>query len=89
MLHRARKAAMHGENRFMLLRFPSALCSDHGRAINISEEDWPSTLRGEAAEIYLRWEHDLKPQGFHLTAEILDFPGGMPGDVGLFLVWGK
>jgi len=89
LLHKARQAAAHGETRFLLLRFPSQLCSDRGRAINISEPDWPSTLRGEAAEIYLRWEHDLRPHGFHLTAEILDFPGGMPGDVGLFLVWGQ
>jgi CBS domain-containing protein len=87
MLHKAREAAMRGEKKFMLLRFPSQLCSDQGRAINISEPDWPSTLRGEAAEIYLRWEHELRPQGFHLTAEILNFPGGMPGDVGLFLAW--
>lgn len=89
LLHKARQAAAHGERRFMLLRFPSQVCSDRGRAINIGEPDWPSTLRGEAAEIYLRWEHDLRPHGFRIAAEILDFPGGMPGDVGLFLVWGQ
>jgi CBS domain-containing protein len=88
LVHRARQAAMHGEKRFMILRFPAQLCSDNGRAINITEPDWPSTLRGEAAELYLRWEHDLRPQGFHISAEILDFPGGMPGDIGLFLSWG-
>jgi hypothetical protein len=53
------------------------------------EPRWPGTLRGEAAEIYLRWERDLKPHGFHLTARVLDFPGGIPGDIGLFLVWGE
>ena len=89
LLHHAREAAEHGENEFMLLRFPSQLCSDHGRAINVPEPDWPKTLRGEPAEIYLRWERDLKPRGFHLTARVLDFPGGVPGDVGLFLVWGE
>jgi hypothetical protein len=47
----------------------------------------PETLRGEGAEIYMRWEHDLKPGGFHLTARGLDFPDGFPGDIGLFLVW--
>ena len=71
----------------MLLRFPSAVCSDGGRAINVTEADWPTTLRGEAAETYLRWERDLKPRGFHLTARVLDFPGGVPGDIGLLLVW--
>jgi len=87
-LHNARQAAEHGQKEFMLLRFPSQLCSDGGRSINAAETDWPSTLRGEAAEIYLRWERDLKPHGFGLTASMLEFPGGMPGDIGLFLVWG-
>ena len=73
----------------MLLRFPSQACSDGGRAINAMEPGWPSTLRGEAAEMFLRWERDLKPHGFHLGARVLEFPGGMPGDVGLFLVWGQ
>jgi CBS domain-containing protein len=88
ILHRARQAAENGETEFMLLRFPSRLCGDGGRAINVTEPGWPATLRGEAAEIYLRFEHDLKPRGFHFAAQILDFPGGVPGDIGLFLIWG-
>jgi len=88
LIHKARKAAENGEKEFLLLRFPSQLCTDGGRSINVSEADWPSTLRGEAAEIYLRWERDLKPRGFHLSAIILDFPDGLPGDVGLYLLWG-
>jgi CBS domain-containing protein len=89
LLHQAHQSAEQGEKEFMLLRFPSQLCSDGGRAINISEAVWSATLRGEAGELYLRWERDLKPQGFPLGARILDFPGGMPGDVGLFLTWGQ
>jgi CBS domain-containing protein len=84
----ARRAAEHGQSEFMLLRFPNQLCNDHGRAINMMEPGWPATLRGEAAEIYLRWQRDLKPRGFHLAARVLEFPGGMPGDIGLFLLWG-
>ena len=87
ILHRARQAAENGQKEFMLLRFPSHLCSDCGRAINVTEPGWPATLRGEAAEIYLRWERDLKPRGFHIAAQVLDFPGGVPGDIGLFLIW--
>ena len=71
----------------MLLRFPADLCTDRGRSVNATLPDWSQTLRGEAAEIYLRWERDLKPGGFHLAARVLDFPGGFPGDIGLFLVW--
>ncbi len=89
MLHNARQAAERGQTELMLLRFPSQLCSDRGRAINAMEPNWPTTLRGEAAELYLRWEHELRPNGFRLGARVLDYPGGMPGDVGLFLVWGE
>jgi hypothetical protein len=84
LMHQARQAGERGEKEFMLLRFPSQLCSDAGRAVSVSESHWPATLRGEAAEIYLRWEHELKPNGFRLGARI---PGGMPGDIGLFLIW--
>lgn len=89
ILHQARQAAEHGQKEMMLLRFPGQLCSDGGRAVNAPEPGWARTLRGEAAEIYLRWERDLKPHGFGLAARVLDFPGGMPGDIGLFLIWGE
>jgi CBS domain-containing protein len=89
LLHQARQAAERGEKEWPLLRLPSELLSDGGRAVNAPQPDWPKTLGGEAAEIYLRWERDLKPRGFGISARVLDFPGGMPGDIGLFLVWGK
>src|SRR5271163_2090874 len=89
LLHQARQAAEHRQKEYMLLRFPNQLCGDGGRAINAAEPDWPATLRGEGAEIYLRWERDLKARGFHLAARVLEFPGGMPGDIGLFLIWGE
>ncbi len=89
LLHRAREAAERGDREFQLLRFPSDLCSDGGRAINAALPEWPQTLRGEAAELYVRWENELKTRGFHLSARVLDFPGGKPGDVGLVLGWGE
>lgn len=89
LLAKARRAAANGKKQIMLLRFPSQLCSDGGREINANQEDWPTTLRGEPAELYLRWEQDLKDRGFKLTAQVLNFPGGIPGDIGLFLAWGN
>jgi hypothetical protein len=88
-LHRAREAAENGAKECMLLRFPNEVCIDGGRAINAVAKNWPATLRGEPAEIYLRWERDLKPQGFSLSARVLEFPDGKPGDIGFFLVWGE
>ncbi len=87
MLHRAREAAESGQTEYLVLRFPNQLCIDGGRAINVAEGGWPATLRGEAAEIYLRWERDLKHCGFSLSARVLEFPDGKPGDIGLSLAW--
>jgi hypothetical protein len=90
LVHHARTAAEHGAEQCLLLRFPSDLCSDGSRAINNPPNDsWPETLRGEAAEIYQRWHLTLRPLGFNLSAQVLEFPGGKPGDVGLFLRWGE
>lgn len=89
MLRNARAAAQKGEEEQLLLRFPCELCTDHGRAINAPDPAWPATLRGLAAEIFLRWKKELQPQGFGLAARVVDFPDGMPGDIGLFLEWGR
>lgn len=80
-------AAARGLSEAMVMRFPSTLCSDSGRAIGNAEPDWPESLPGKAREAYLLWERLGKPNGFHFRAAILDYPGGMPGDVGLFLDW--
>ncbi len=88
MLAKAHEAATRGEKELLLLRFPSDLCADRGRKINVAEADWPSTLRGEPAEVYLHWERELRSRGFGIAASVLDFPGGIPGDIGLYLTWG-
>jgi hypothetical protein len=87
MLDKAKLAAGRGEQEFMLLRFPSDLCSDGGRKINVAEEGWEGTLRGEAAEFYSRWRMELKPRSFGLTARIVSFEDGIIGDVALYLTW--
>jgi hypothetical protein len=63
--------------------------NDAGRAVNAGEPNWPATLRGDASKIYVRWERDLRPHDFRLSARVLEFPGGMPGEIGLFLSWGE
>lgn len=89
IMHQACEAAEHGQKELLLLRFPSQLCIDGGRTVNVAEHDWPTTLRGRPAELYLRWERDLKPRGFLLSARVLEYPDGKPGDIGLFLGWGE
>ncbi len=87
LIAHARAAAAQGAGEMLLLRFPCGLCSDGGRKIGVPEAGWEATLRGEAADLYGRWERELKPGGFGLAARILEFPGGKPGDIGLFLTW--
>lgn len=88
MLDHARLAASDGETEYLLLRFPSDLCTDGGRRIDVAEEGWEETLRGEAADLYDRWRKELKPQGFGLSARIVSYVDGIIGDIGLFLTWG-
>ncbi|MEM1162636.1 MAG: histidine kinase [Pseudomonadota bacterium] len=82
-------AVDNGQMEVMVMRFPSRLCSDKGRAINNALEDWPETLPGKAADFYKLWEERARPQGYKLRAIIVDYPGGIPGDVGLFLNWSE
>jgi hypothetical protein len=89
LLEHAELAARGGERELMLLRFPSDLCSDGGRKIDVAERGWEETLRGEAAEIYDRWRKELKPQGFGLSARIVSYEEGIIGDIGLYLTWGE
>ncbi len=90
LLEHAELAARDGEHELMLLRFPSDLCIDGGRKIDVVERGWEETLRGEAAEIYDRWRKELKPQGFGLDARIVSYDDqGAIGDIGLYLTWGE
>jgi hypothetical protein len=34
------------------------------------------------------WRDHLQPQGYGLKAMIVDWPQGLPGDIGFFLTWG-
>jgi hypothetical protein len=81
------RAVEDGRTSVQVLRFPNHLCSDNGRAINQAEAGWEKTLTGRPKELYEFWERRMKPLGYHLRYEIVDFPGGMPGDVGITLSW--
>jgi CBS domain-containing protein len=87
LLDRAQASAAQGGNSFELIRFPCDLCSDGGRKIDVAEIDWPTTLRGEAAEVYARWERELRPAGFRLRAQIVEYLDGIPNNIALSLAW--
>jgi len=80
-------AVKDGKMEAMVYSFPSDLCTDSGRAINSFDPNWPETLQGKAKEFFERYQNLAKPQGYKLKAMVINFPGGVPGDIGLFLSW--
>jgi hypothetical protein len=84
---KTRAAASRGETEVLVMRFPSQLCTDRGRAINNAEADWPTTLTGRPKQAYEFWKEHLQPAKYKLRAMIIDWPGGLPGDVAFFLSW--
>jgi hypothetical protein len=81
------RAVSNGLTEVQVHRFPNSLCSDRGRAINQQEPGWEKTLTGVPREIYQLWDKHFRSRGYKLKAEIVDYPGGMPGDVGMTLMW--
>jgi hypothetical protein len=81
------RAVSNGLTEVQVYRFPNQLCTDKGRAINEQEPGWEETLTGIPREVYQLWAKYFRQRGYKLTVEIIDFPGGMPGDVGMTLKW--
>ena len=88
----------------MLTFFPSDFCTDRGRAIvnagaspitkpdepsEPREPEWLATLPAGTRPIYQYWNANLRPGGLGFSARIINYKGGIPGDVGLFFSWPK
>jgi hypothetical protein len=82
------RAVNNEQTEVFIGRFPNKLCTDHGRAINQAEAGWENTLTGLPKELYAFWQQHLQPRGYRLRVEIVDWPGGKPGDIGITLKWG-
>jgi hypothetical protein len=82
------RAAKNGLTEVEVYRFPNSLCTDRGRAINQQELGWETTLTGIPKEIYEFWHRRLRPLDYKLRVQIVDFAGGVPGDIGITLKWG-
>lgn len=82
------RAVRNGLSEVQVYRFPNILCTDRGRSINQMEPGWERTLTGIPLEIFRLWSDHLKPRGYRIKYQIIDFPGGMPGDIGIVLAWG-
>lgn len=82
------RAMSNGLTAVQVLRFPNHICTDGGRAINQLEEGWEKSLTGIPKEIFEFWQRRLRPLGYHIRYHIIDYPGGMPGDIAITLSWG-
>jgi hypothetical protein len=83
------RAVKNGLTEVEVTRFPNVMCTDRGRAINNNlEPGWEKTLTGLPKELYEFWERQLKPRGYKLKFQVVDFSGGVPGDIGITLKWG-
>jgi len=82
-----RRAAENGRNEIEVITFPSSYCKDGGRRINNNEPDWPNSLDGFAKKAYDYFDKELRPLGYKLRVQVIDYPGGMPGNIGMYLRW--
>jgi hypothetical protein len=82
------RAVRNGLTEVQVYRFPNTLCTDKGRAINQMEAGWEKTLTGIPKEIYQLWADYLQPRGYRIRYQVVDYPGGMPGDIGIVIAWG-
>ena len=80
-------AVNQGKNEVLIMRFPADWCTDKGRAINNFEPDWPKTLTGFAERAVQVFEKELAPLGYKAKAQVLSYPGGMLGEIGIFISW--
>jgi hypothetical protein len=82
------RAVRNGMSEVQVYRFPNTLCTDKGRAINQQEPGWEKTLTGIPKEIFQLWTDYLQPRGYRISYQIIDFPGGVPGDIAVTISWG-
>ena len=84
IIHRAIKNRL---TEVEIIRFPNELCTDKGRAINQQEPGWENTLTGTPKEIYQFWDKYFRSRGYKLRVQIVDFPGGLPGEIAMTVSW--
>lgn len=81
------RAVRNGLSEVQVYRFPNSLCTDKGRAINQMEKGWETTLTGIPKEIYQLWSDYLQPRGYRIRYQVIDFSGGVPGDIAITISW--
>jgi hypothetical protein len=87
LMRAVKHLAEQGTHELLVLQFSAELLSDGGRRVNCFQPDWPDSLQGFPKRAYDYYLEHLKPAGYRLRAQILDYPNGNLGEVGIFLCW--
>ena len=82
------RAVNNGLTEVLVGTFPNQVTTDRGRAINQQEPGWENTLTGLPLELFEFWKKHLQARGYKIKYQIVNFPNGMPGDIGITLNWG-
>ena len=82
-----RIAAEQGLHQIEVVTFPVKYCNDGGRSINNFDPEWPTSLEGYAKKAYAFYQKELRPLGYKAHAEVISYPGGIPGEAALYLRW--
>jgi hypothetical protein len=56
-------------------------------AAQAEEPEWLTKLPTGVRKVYDYWKTNLKSGGFGFAARVINYPGGKPGDIGLFFTW--
>jgi len=83
------RAVKNGLTEAEVFRFPNALCTDNGRAINMMEPGWEKHPDRAAEGDVFCWDRHLRPIGYKIRVQVVDFSGGVPGDIALTLKWAE
>jgi hypothetical protein len=51
------------------------------------QPDWLSTMPAGIGRAHEYWKQHLKSGGFGFAVRVISFPGGKPGDIGVFITW--
>ena len=53
------------------------------------QPNWLLTMPAGICKAQEYWKQHLKPGGFGFAARVISYPGGKPGDIGIFITWPK
>ena len=53
------------------------------------QPDWLLTMPAGIRTAHEYWKKHLKAGGFGFAARVISYPGGRPGDIGVFITWPK